>query len=181
MRGKGRFNKLEHFPIAGILLKGNASDGKRFGRLEVSECTIEKRVEIKEEAKKEEIRSWQVKCLGCGRMRPRLARCVYCGWDNDSSAQIMDEIVLTIDGKVYRSSDKEMPHHIRLLMAEIRRKGNTPEVIDAWMKRYNAEKELKAGLADNEISRLKGEVVRRALIVIGIIALIVFTIIIRMH
>jgi hypothetical protein len=151
----------------------------RFSRLEVSECTIEKRVEIKEEAKKEEPRSWQVKCLGCGRMRPRLARCVYCGWDNDSSAVIRDEIVLTIDGKVYRSSDKDMPHHIRMLMAEIRRKGNTPEVIDAWMKRYNAEKELKAGLADNEISRLKGEVVNRALAVIGLVILIIVIIVLR--
>ncbi|MDD5424780.1 MAG: hypothetical protein PHR74_05840, partial [Candidatus Omnitrophica bacterium] len=77
------------------------------------------------------------------------------------------------------SSDKDMPHHIRMLMAEIRRKGNTPEVIDAWMKRYNAEKDLKAGLADNEISRLKGEVVNRALVVIGLVILIIVIIVLR--
>lgn len=52
-------------------------------------------------------------------------------------------IILNIDGQEYKSTDKDLPFEIRILMEKIRREGYKKELIDEWVKQRKNEAELK--------------------------------------
>lgn len=143
-----------------------------------------------DEVKEERLEGWQVRCPGCGKIATRTQKnCLYCGWRLlpwqkeemipwDRSAQYEKEflrqgelITLTIDGKTYRSTDDIIPEEIRGLMLKIQREGYSKEMIDAWVKAKNIEKDL--GQQENKqlVTRLKWQVFWRALQVIFILIL----------
>ncbi len=83
------------------------------------------------------------KCVSCGTMNhSERPNCWLCGRLLPGAAQKgpgipssgTNEIILNMNGKEYRSSDKDLPGDIRLLMDQIRARGYSKELIDEWLK-----------------------------------------------
>ncbi|MCM8801181.1 MAG: zinc ribbon domain-containing protein [Candidatus Omnitrophica bacterium] len=158
--------------------------------------------DIAEEVKGVELEPWQIKCPGCGKIRPRTEKyCLYCGWRisplSEEETKISPEFLrektgqrllsqgevinLTIDGKTYRSTDKNIPPDIKELMLKIKEEGYSKEMIDEWVKKKNIEKELKRRDLEERIYELRWQVFWRALGFIGLILFLIFYIWLRVR
>jgi hypothetical protein len=105
------------------------------------------------------------------------ANCWVCGIDftlaGDLKAVKESEnvIVLNIDDKIYKSTDKNLPPEIFALMGRIRKQGYSSKVIEAWLNERNTQ----AQQASFDIaSRL--ESIRRSLSwrIVGLIVFLIF-------
>ncbi|MDD5730542.1 MAG: zinc ribbon domain-containing protein [Candidatus Omnitrophica bacterium] len=75
--------------------------------------------------------------------------CWVCGLDftmsgdRDTQRESNNVITLNIDGKIYSSTDDNLPIDIQALMGRIRKEGYSSAVIDDWIRNRNLETELK--------------------------------------
>jgi hypothetical protein len=139
--------------------------------------------------------SFQVKCIGCGKPASRLQEfCYYCGWRLKAKGEVdtaqlanqnkdfirpKKEITVTVDGKVYRSTDKNLPDDVIKLMLKIEEEGYSQKTIDDWMKARNVAQDYNKEKLDAEISGLKWTVFWRAATLVGGILLVIFYVWIR--
>lgn len=82
--------------------------------------------------------------------------CWVCGKDFSETAQKemlprkdSNVIVVNIDGILYKSTDENLPDDIRQLMVNIRRKGYSEDLINAWISDRNAR--IESERRSNEI------------------------------
>ncbi|MFA6356681.1 MAG: hypothetical protein WCY23_06210 [Candidatus Omnitrophota bacterium] len=120
---------------------------KRFARLEFGG----KRIDIRLSENGSKIESWQRKCSNCGRVIAKSGNCFYCGLDSnefvkkdtDTSAdaarrdQLFEsgESQVTIDGRTYLSSDRDLPVDVQELMLRLKNEGYSEELVRDWMER----------------------------------------------
>ncbi|MDD5424804.1 MAG: hypothetical protein PHR74_05965 [Candidatus Omnitrophica bacterium] len=147
---------------------------KRFARLEFGG----KRIDIQLSEKSAGIESWQRKCSTCGRVIAKSGNCFYCGLDSnefvkkdtDTSAdaakrdQLFEsgESRVTIDGRTFLSSDRDLPIDVQELMLRLKNEGYSEELVRDWMKR-NDLRPRRANFFDNwveAIERRFGRVLR---------------------
>jgi len=89
------------------------------------------------------------KCV-CGAVNLKERKnCWVCGrdfslWGDEAVKESPENIItLNIDGKVYKSTDTDLPPGIVALMERIRREGYSEKLINEWMQGKNDEVELR--------------------------------------
>jgi hypothetical protein len=137
----------------------------------------------------EEVRSnasLMKKCTVCGAVNHKERNnCWVCGKNLfedgttiSSEQTTTNTIILNIDNKEYRSTDKNLPQDILELIQRIRREGYSQKLIDDWVKVKQSQAQAKTGDLEHRISDLKLQIRGRATqITIGIIFVIVYIII----
>jgi hypothetical protein len=140
------------------------------------------------------LQPYQMQCPSCLRIGVRTQRsCTYCGqafappeekeiptgtdWQDNKTVDLREStaVTVTIDGVVYRSTDPDLPVDIRQLMVRIRQEGYTKEMVDAWIKSRQVEREVDLQMAQEELNSARAQLwIRIAQIagVIGFFALI---------
>jgi len=123
------------------------------------------------------------KCPSCNAMNEMKRRiCWLCGKDLSAGAsQETDErsnnvIILNIDGKEYRSTDKNLPFDIIVLMEKIRNEGYSKELVDKWVKERNRESQKDNTAYNQRLLTLQLNLYLRILggIILGILFLTQF-------
>lgn len=118
-------------------------------------------------------------CSNCSAKNLQERRnCWVCGKDLflgpgmvQKQAEAQNVISLNIDGKEYKSTDKDLPFEIAQLMAKIRKEGYSKELINEWLRARNTRiEEKQQGLELRVLS------VRSALIwrIVGLFFLLIF-------
>ncbi|MFH0790701.1 MAG: zinc ribbon domain-containing protein [Candidatus Omnitrophota bacterium] len=116
----------------------------------------------------------------CGAMNLNERKnCWICGRDlflqdgREPEINADNVISLNIDGREYKSTDKEIPLDIRILMERIRREGYKKEVIDEWAQKKQAESEAKQMSLEHRIGDVQSRYRYRLIsLAVGIIVLI---------
>ena len=124
------------------------------------------------------------KCV-CGAVNQAQRRdCWICGRDftlaGDKNAAIdsENEIAINIDGARYRSSDKNLPLEIVMLMERIRRYGYSKELVDDWVKRKKAEDDSRQESLRGRIEEVRSRLsLRQIQLILGAIGLFVYIVI----
>ena len=119
------------------------------------------------------------KCV-CGAVNLKERKnCWVCGrdfslWGDESVKESPENIItLNIDGKIYKSTDTDLPAGIVALMEKIRREGYSEKLINDWLQEKNDEVEHRKEDIQNRMTDFRWEIFWR---VAGIIffALIFF-------
>jgi len=103
--------------------------------------------------------------------------CWVCGrdfslWGDEKVKESPENVItLNIDGKVYKSTDKDIPPGIIALMEKIRREGYSEDLVNQWMRDKNDDIDLKRNETETRIQDLRWSVFWRVLAVVGVIAL----------
>lgn len=117
----------------------------------------------------EEITNYQaathllVKCKACGGMNLKERQnCWVCGIDLYTKKKKMyvpensgNVISVNMDGKEYKSTDKDLPWDIRILMEKIRNEGYSKEVVDKWVQEKNIKTELRRDSTIHQINDIR--------------------------
>lgn len=82
-------------------------------------------------------------------------------------------ISLNVDGRVYKSTDQDLPFEIALLMAKIRNEGYRKEVIDQWLQERNNKIESEKNNLETQIVEVQYGLIWR---IVGLVAFIIFLI-----
>jgi hypothetical protein len=121
----------------------------------------------------------QLKKCHCGAVNLKERKnCWVCGrdfslWGDEEVKESPENIItLNIDGKIYKSTDKNLPPGIVALMEKIRREGFSKELMDQWARDKNDELDLKRNEVQTQISILRWQVFWRAAGVILVVALV---------
>jgi len=103
-----------------------------------------------------------LKKCACGTMNQKDRRnCWVCGKDFSlmSGEEVNKEsdnvITLNIDGKTYKSTDKNLPWDILILMDKIRQHGYDPKIIDEWVKERNSRAQNSRLDIDTRLSQIR--------------------------
>ena len=105
-------------------------------------------------------------CWACGRD--------FSLWgDKDAQADSDNVIVLNIDGTVYRSTDRDLPPGIVILMEKIRREGYKKEIIDEWIQERNLQVEKKQQETQQRLTQIQYGLFWRT---VGLILVLIFVI-----
>lgn len=123
-----------------------------------------------------------IKKCNCGAINQGERRnCWVCGRDfslaGDKNVAIdsENEITLNIDGVEYRSSDKQLPLDIVMLMERIRRYGYSKELVDSWVKRKKAENELRQQSLRERIEEIRSQLTMRQIqFIIAVIVMLIY-------
>ena len=117
----------------------------------------------------------------CGAMNLKERKnCWVCGRDfsiwGDEEVKEKPEniIILNIDGKVYKSTDKELPPGIVELMQKIRREGYSENIVQEWMQEKNEDVELQQKKLGSRLSEIRWGLFWRIFGLIGFIIFIIF-------
>jgi len=117
------------------------------------------------------------KCI-CGAVNQKERKnCWACGrdfslWGDKDAKQASDNIiVLNIDGTVYKSSDRNLPSGIVVLMEKIRREGYKKEIIDEWIKERNLDVEEIEKKTASRLSDIRLDIILRIVVIIVILAI----------
>lgn len=118
------------------------------------------------------------KCKACGSANQSERRnCWVCGKDfflkagEEVKINTDNVITLNIDGIQYKSTDKNLPLDIRILMERIRRDGYKKELIDDWIKQRNISLERKKQETETRLTELRFSLTWR---MIGLIIFLIF-------
>ena len=124
----------------------------------------------------------QLKKCVCGAVNLKERKnCWVCGrdfslWGDEAVKERPENIItLNIDGKIYKSTDPNLPPGIVALMEKIRREGYSEKLINDWLREKNDEIELETErrleTSRDRISVLRWNIFWRALGVAAIIGL----------
>ena len=121
------------------------------------------------------------KCGVCKAMNLReRTNCWVCGRDffvnraQEPKLNTNNVITLNIDGRVYTSSDIDLPSDIKALMQKIRREGYKKELVEDWVNKRNEEKELEKTINERRLAEIRYGLLWRALGLIAIITFVIF-------
>ena len=123
-----------------------------------------------------------LKKCACGAINQGDRRnCWVCGRDfslvGDKNIAIdsENEITLTIDGKMHKSSDKNLPFEVVMLMERIRKHGYSKELIDDWIKNRRAEEEIRSQSLRERIEEIRSQLTRRQIqVILSVIVMVVY-------
>ncbi len=117
------------------------------------------------------------KCV-CGAINLKERKnCWVCGrdfslWGDEAVKESPENIItLNIDGKIYKSTDTELPPGIVALMEKIRREGYSEELVNNWMKEKNDEVELKKQDIQTRMSEFRWEIFWRVAGIVAVVAI----------
>ena len=120
------------------------------------------------------------KCI-CGAINMKERKnCWVCGrdfslWGDSEVAEKPENIItLNIDGKVYKSSDENLPPGIVALMEKIRREGYSEKLINDWMQGVNDEEEIKRSGINERLSQIRFGLFSRWIALIVFLIFIIF-------
>jgi ribosomal protein S14 len=122
------------------------------------------------------------KCI-CGAVNLKERKnCWVCGrdfslWgDSEVSERPENIITLNIDGKIYKSSDENLPPGIIALMEKIRREGYSEKIINDWMQEVNEEVDLRQNDLPSRLSAVRFNLISRIIGLVIFLAFIAFQI-----
>lgn len=127
----------------------------------------------------------QLKKCHCGAVNLKERKnCWVCGrdfslWGEESVKESPENIItLNIDGKVYKSTDADLPSGIVALMERIRREGYNEEIIQQWVQERNNMLEQEQNQLNSRLTGIRWGIFWR---IIGIIAILTVTVIFQFH
>jgi hypothetical protein len=118
------------------------------------------------------------KCPACQAVnQSERINCWVCGIELNSSGDLKavkeseNVIVLNIDDKIYKSTDKNLPPEIFVLMGRIRKQGYSSKVIEKWL----AERNTQAQQSSYDISaRLENIRMSLSWRIVGLVVFLIF-------
>lgn len=117
------------------------------------------------------------RCL-CGAVNLKERKnCWVCGrdfslWgDTEVTERPENIITLNINGKIYKSTDKNLPPGIVALMEKIRRQGYSEKLINEWMQEENEEIDKKQNGLESHLSEIRFGLIWR---IIALSAFLIF-------
>ncbi|MFH0828289.1 MAG: zinc ribbon domain-containing protein [Candidatus Omnitrophota bacterium] len=122
----------------------------------------------------------QLKKCHCGALNLKERRnCWVCGrdfslWGEEAVKESPENIItLNIDGKVYKSTDADLPSGIVALMEKIRREGYNEEIVQKWVQERNLTIDQEQGQLDSRLAGIQWGLFWR---IIGLIAVVIYSI-----
>jgi len=121
-----------------------------------------------------------VKRCVCGAVNLKERKnCWVCGrdfslWgDTEVTERPENIITLNINGKIYKSTDKNLPPGIVSLMERIRREGYSEKLINEWMQEKNEEIDVKQNELESRLYEIKSGLIWR-IIALGAFLIFIF-------